>query len=74
MTGERLLQFAFVVAVPIVVVAAVVVGLFAVGALFSALDHPQEMRARIEAAFRPKPRPARETGPRHYYLPYWKRG
>jgi len=39
--------------------------------LFDALDHPQEVRGRIEGAFRRPPRPARMAGPDHYYQPYW---
>lgn len=65
-------QFAFVLVLPIVVVAGAVVTLFAVGALFDALDHPAEIGERIGAAFRAAPVKGRETGPRHYYQPYWK--
>jgi hypothetical protein len=46
--------------------------LFALGALFNALEHPEELRARIEGAFRRPPKAPRETAPDHYYRPYWK--
>lgn len=64
--------FAFVVILPVVVVAGAIVTLFALGALFDALDHPQELGGRIGAAFRAAPVQGRETGARHYYTPYWK--
>jgi hypothetical protein len=66
-----LLQFLFIVLVPVVLAAGALVTLFAVGALFDALDHPDELRGRIEAAFRRPPGPPRDTGPEHYYRPYW---
>jgi hypothetical protein len=66
-----LFQFLFIVLVLIVLVAGAVVTLFAVGALFDALDHPGELRGRIEAAFRRPPRAPRATGQEHYYKPYW---
>ena len=65
------IQFAFIVLLPLVVVGAVLAGLFAVGALFDALDHPSEVRTRIDALFRRPPAPARKTAPDHYYQPYW---
>lgn len=66
-----LVQFAFIVLVPIVLVAGALVTLFALGALFDVLDHPEELRGRIEAAFRRPPRPPRMPGEEHYYKPYW---
>lgn len=66
-----LLQFLFILLVPVVVVAGALATLFGVGALFDALDHPDELRGRIEAAFRRPPRPPKEAGPEHYYRPYW---
>jgi hypothetical protein len=66
-----LIQFAFIVLVPVVLVAGAVVGLFALGALLDALDHPEELRGRIEAAFRRPPAAPRDPGPEHYYKPYW---
>ena len=65
------LGFGFILLLPLVVIAGAIVTLFAVGALFDALDHPQELRGRIDAAFRRPPRPARMTRPDHYYQPYW---
>jgi hypothetical protein len=67
----NVLGFGFILLLPLVVIAGAVVTLFAVGALFDALDHPQELRGRIDAAFRRPPRPPRMTGPDHYYQPYW---
>lgn len=66
-----LLQFLFIVAVPLVLVGGAVVTLFAVGALFDALEHPDELRERIEGAFRRPPAPARAPDSSHYYKPYW---
>jgi hypothetical protein len=70
---ETLIQFAFILVVPVVVVAGALVTLFAVGALFDALDHPGELSRRIEAAFRRPQKPAKQPGPKHYYRPYWSR-
>jgi hypothetical protein len=68
---ENLFGFGFILLLPLVVIAGALVTLFAVGALFDALDHPQELRGRIDAAFRRPPRPPRMTRPDHYYQPYW---
>ena len=68
---ENVFGFGFILLLPVVVIAGALVTLFAVGALFDALDHPQELRGRIDAAFRRPPRPARMTRPDHYYQPYW---
>ena len=70
---ETLAQFAFIVVLPLVLVAGGLVSLFAVGALFDALEHPEQMRQRIESAFRKPPKPARTPGPEHYYRPYWSK-
>jgi hypothetical protein len=67
-----LVRFVFILAVPIVLSAGAVVTLFAVGALFDALDHPQEVGQRISAAFRGQPPAGKLAGPGHYYQPYWK--
>jgi hypothetical protein len=69
-----LLQFAFIVVLPLVIVAGGLVSLFAVGALFDALDDPKGLRTRIEGAFRSAPREARMTTEKHYYRPYWLGG
>jgi hypothetical protein len=70
-TWLTVLQFLFIVAVPIAVVAGGVVSLFAVGALFDALDNPEELQQRIEAAFRRPPKAPRGIGKDHYYRPFW---
>jgi hypothetical protein len=70
---ESVLQFLFIVAVPIVLVGGGLVTLFAVGALFYFLDNPGELTKRVEAAFRRPPKPGREPGRKHYYRPYWAR-
>jgi hypothetical protein len=67
----RVLQFLFIVAVPIVAVAGALVSLFAIGALFDALEHPEELQHRIEAAFRRPPKAPRGIGKDHYYRPFW---
>ena len=68
---EKVLGFGLVLLLPLVIIAGGLVTLFAVGALFDALDHPSEVRGRIEGAFRRPPKPARMAGPGHYYRPYW---
>jgi hypothetical protein len=68
-----LVLLAFIIAIPLVIVAAVVVGFFAVGALFDALDDPEALQGRIEAFFRKPPAEARATDAKHYYRPYWAR-
>lgn len=67
-------QFAFIVVLPLVIVGGGLASLFAIGALFEALEDPQGLRARIEGAFRPSTRPARTPGPGHYYRPHWLGG
>jgi len=64
--------FAFIVLLPIVVVLGGLVSLFAVGALFDALDHPDELKQRVDSAFRQPPAAARATTAAHYYQPYWR--
>lgn len=71
MTMERILQFLFVIAVPLVVVAGAVVTLFAVGALFYFLEHPETLRQSLEGIFRKGPKPPKTVKPDHYYRPYW---
>jgi hypothetical protein len=68
---NELVQFLFILAVPVVVAAGALVSLFAVGALFDALDNPGEISSRIEAAFRGKPKPPKPAPPDHYYQAYW---
>jgi hypothetical protein len=69
----QLIQFLFIVVVPIVVAGGAVVSLFAVGALFDALEDPERLCQRIESAFRRTPKPPKMAGPDHYYRPYWSR-
>ena len=66
-----LLEFLFIVAVPIGAVLGGLVSLFAVGALFDALENPGDLRGRIEGVFRRPPKPPRPTDSDHYYRPYW---
>jgi hypothetical protein len=65
-------QFLFIVLVPLVVVGGAVASLFAVGALFDALENPGALRDRIEGLFRRPVRPPKPLGDDHYYRPYWK--
>ena len=65
-------QFAFIVGLPILLVAGGLVTLFLVGALLEALEHPEQLSARIEAAFRRPPKPPTATSAEHYYKPYWQ--
>jgi len=66
-------RFAFVFILPIALTAGVALALFSLGALFYVLDHPAELRGKIDAAFRRPPKPARNPGPDHYYQAYWSR-
>jgi hypothetical protein len=65
------LQFLFIVAVPLVVVAGGLVTLFAVGALFDALEHPGDVGQRIQRFVNPPLKPPKTPGEDHYYKPYW---
>ena len=69
--GMAFLQFTFIVLVPLVLVAGGLVTLFAVGALFDALEHPEELRPRVEGAFRRPPAAPKTPGRDHYYRPFW---
>jgi hypothetical protein len=69
---ESLVYFAFIVALPVSIAIAVLVGLFATGALFDALDNPAELKQRIVGAFRGTPGDPRPLSPKHYYQPYWR--
>ena len=66
-------RFVFVFVLPVALAVGAVAALFSIGALFYLLDHPEELRQRVEAAFRRPPRPARSPDPDHYYKPYWSR-
>ena len=65
------IEFLFIVILPLVIVAGALVSLFAVGALFDALENPGDLRGRIEGAFRRPPKPPRPPGSDHYYKAYW---
>ncbi len=65
------IQFLFIMVVPVVLVAGGLVSLFAVGALFDALEHPDELKQRVEGAFRSAPVVAQPAGKDHYYQPFW---
>jgi hypothetical protein len=67
------LQFLFIVLVPLVIVAGVLVGLFATGALFDLLENPGEARGRIEGLFNRPPAAPRPPGPRHFYQAHWQK-
>ena len=66
-----LLQFAFIVVTPFLVVAGAVITLFAIGALFDALEHPEELSGRVQSLFRPPLAPPKDPGKEQYYKPYW---
>ena len=68
-----LARFLFIVVTPVVLVAGAVVTLFAIGALFYGLEHPDEVRDRIQAGFRRPVTDAKTPGKDHYYKPYWVR-
>lgn len=68
---EKVAGFLLILLLPFVVIGGGLLTLFAVGALFDALEHPQEVRGRIDGLFRQPPKPARMAGPEHYYQPYW---
>jgi len=67
-------RFAFILVVPIVLAGGAVLSLFALGALIYLFEHPDEVRIRIEGAFRKPEKPSRRPAPGHYYQPYWTRG
>jgi hypothetical protein len=71
MTGEAILQFLFILLIPLVLVGGGIVTLFAIGALFDALENPGELKGRIDGAFRRPPKEPKATGPGHYYQPHW---
>jgi len=73
MDALALIQFLFILAVPVVLAAGAVISLFAAGALFDALDNPDQLRERIDGLFRRPPRDPKATDSRHYYRPYWAR-
>jgi hypothetical protein len=73
MSWTSLLQFLFIVLVPLVIVAGGLVSLFAVGALFDLLENPGDARARIEGLFRRPAAPPRPPDQDHYFQAHWQR-
>ena len=69
---SSVIEFLFILIVPLVVVGGGLVTLFAVGALFEALENPGELRGRVDNAFRRPPKDPKTPGPEHYYKPYWQ--
>jgi hypothetical protein len=67
-----LIQFLFIVAVPLVAVAGGLVTLFLVGFVFDTLENPEAASRAIEGAFRRPQKPSKVAGPDHYYRPYWQ--
>jgi hypothetical protein len=67
-----LIQFLFIVLVPVVLVLGGLVSLFAVGALFDALENPGDLRRRLEGLFRQPPAAPRATDADHYYQAHWR--
>ncbi len=68
----RVVEFLFIPGIALGLVAAVLAGLFAIGALFDALENPDALRQRIEGAFRKPPQPAKPPSDDHYYKPHWQ--
>lgn len=68
---ESIVGFAFVLLLPLVIVGGAVVTLFAIGALFDALENPGELKTRIEGLFRRPPKASQPAPADHYYKPYW---
>jgi hypothetical protein len=67
----KLVQFLFIVAVPLVLVGGGLVSFFAVGAFFEALEDPAVLGKRIEGAFRKPAAPPKPIAADHYYQQYW---
>lgn len=65
------LKFAFLLALFPILVVGGLVSLFALGALFDALDNPTEVGDRLRGLLHPPLAPAKMAGPSHYYRPYW---
>jgi hypothetical protein len=66
-----LVQFLFIMAVPLVAVGSGLVTLFLVGFVFDTLENPEAATRSIEAAFRRPLKPSKAAGRNHYYRPYW---
>ena len=57
------------IAVPLIVVGALLAVLTAVAVL--AMRNPEASKRRVEGLFRRAPKPPKPPGPDHYYRPYW---
>ena len=66
-------QFLFILLVPLVIVGGALASLFALGALFDFLEHPEQARARVEGLFRRPPAAARPPDKDHFYQAHWQR-
>ena len=71
MEPEKVGQFLFIVALPLLLVGGGLAAFFGVVAFFEALEEPAELRRRIESAFRRPLKPSRRVGPDLYYHQYW---
>ncbi|HEY2941979.1 MAG TPA: hypothetical protein VGN09_06070 [Vicinamibacteria bacterium] len=69
---SALIEFLFILIVPLVIVGGGLLTLFAVGALFEALENPGELKGRVDRMFRRPPKEPKTPGPDHYYKPYWQ--
>jgi hypothetical protein len=69
---SALIEFLFILIIPLVLVGGGLVTLFAVGAIFEALENPGRRRRWVENAFRRPPKEPKVPGPDHYYKPYWQ--
>ena len=72
-TLPDVLRFAFILLVPLALVAGGALSLFGLGALIYIFEHPKELRSMVQGAFRRPEKPARKLSPSHYYQPYWTR-
>jgi hypothetical protein len=66
-----IVEFLFILIVPLVIVGGALVTLFAVGALFEVLENPAGLSGQIEALFRRPPKEPKALDPGHYYQRYW---
>jgi hypothetical protein len=64
-------EFLFILIVPLVIVGGALVTLFAVGALFEILENPAGLSGQIDALFRRPPKEPKPLDPGHYYQRYW---
>jgi hypothetical protein len=67
----KLVQFLFIVAVPLALVGGGLVSFFAVGAFFEALEDPAVLGKRIEGAFRKPVAAPKPIEADHYYQQHW---